>query len=274
MINICMQNIIIIIIILLYFYITYYKFKLNINKIDRMFENLPSIPKKIHISWKEKNVLNLCNKYSILQNGICNLKKMNPEWEFIIYDDYDIDEYLKINLELSDYNLIKDKKIVEKTDLWRLLIIYNIGGMYQDIDRLYNIPLSKIIKKNTKCILPIYKHLNYSQDIMISCPSNPIHKKAIELNINRRRAGEKNIVYLGPNTYLHAVSKVLFNKQIKRIHRFKSLLKQSIIIKKSKYLDTKLEIPLYNTLTYQGPKVKFDKQDFYNYYNVIHHSKK
>ena len=55
---------------------------------------------------------------------------------------------------------------VEKTDLWRLLKMCHEGGLYMDIDRLSNQPISEYINSNTdegsengnatKMILPLY----------------------------------------------------------------------------------------------------------------------
>ena len=86
-----------------------------------------------------------------------------------------------------------------------------------DIDRLCNISFSTILNnKNIKCVIPTYKDMDFSQDIMISCSKNPFHKKAIELNLQRRREGETRLVYLGPDTYLHAISELLLGYQVSR----------------------------------------------------------
>jgi hypothetical protein len=240
------------------------------NNIDYLFENLGNIEKKIHISWKNKNILDL--NYSIVKNGIYNLKYLNPDYEFTISDDNDVDEYIKNNISYDDYLLIQNKHIVEKTDLWRLLKIYNEGGIYMDIDRLCNIPLQNIIKGNVKCIIPIYKDMDFSQDIMISCSKNPFHKRAIELNLERRKIGTTSIVYLGPTTYLHAISEFLLGYQIPReennIVIFNDIRN---IINNSIYLDTYREDPPYNTILYSGNTINFDKCLFYNDQGVSFH---
>lgn len=164
---------------------------------------LGNIPKIVHVSWKNKNVLD--SSYCMIQKGIGNILKLNPDYKVIIYDDDNINEYLKIKLTEEDYFHIKDRYIVEKVDLWRLLIMYNEGGIYTDIDRYYNIPFSKFIHHNTSMVLPMYMDCDFSQDIMISAPLNPIFKCAIDLNLKRRKDGCKDIYYLGPKTYMHAI---------------------------------------------------------------------
>jgi len=99
-----------------------------------------SIPKIAHIAWKTKDVVN--SQSPLILNGLRNLIDLNPDWNVIIYDDHDIDEYLKSVLNKRDYNLIKDLHVVVKSDLWRQFKLYNEGGLYMDIDRFCNIPLS------------------------------------------------------------------------------------------------------------------------------------
>ena len=55
------------------------------------------IPKLIHISWKNKNIFE--NKSELVKNGLHNLVQMNPEWQYQLNTDNDVDDYLKNNLE-------------------------------------------------------------------------------------------------------------------------------------------------------------------------------
>ena len=139
-----------------------------------------------------------------------------------------------------------------------------------DFDRLYNIPLSKIIKPNVKCILPFYYETDFSQDIMVSCCNNIIHKKAIELNLERRRAGWNDVLSLGPITYFHAVTEVLLGEQINRYPSSENLKKIKNIINDCIYLDTYREDPPYDTLVYKGENIGFNRGEAYDYCNVIH----
>lgn len=141
---------------------------------------MPPLPKKIHLSWVDKDVLNSSHEFVRIMNscfwyrlldrnavhcwvkscidwyiawhtshcipsiavfvqvrcGIGNLTASNPDWTTRIWDDEDIENYLKLRLAPHDYNLLKHRHIVEKSDIWRLLVLYHDGGYYQDIDRL------------------------------------------------------------------------------------------------------------------------------------------
>ena len=91
------------------------------------------IPKKIHLSWKTKDLLD--SDSVLVTEGVKRLKELNPDWELTIHDDADVDQYLKDQLEPEVYALIADKHVVQKTDLWRLIKLLTEGGLYIDIDR-------------------------------------------------------------------------------------------------------------------------------------------
>lgn len=224
------------------------------------------IPKKIYVSWKFKDIID--KDLSIINKGIKNLRILNPEYEIIIYDDEDIEGYLKNYLNNNDYELIKDRYIVEKIDLWRLLIIYNEGGIFTDIDRYVNIPFSEIFDDNISLVLPTFVDTDFSQDIIISVAGNPILKTAIELNLKRRREGCKDIYFLGPKTYMHAVvynfcgvsilTKTLQNKFLQKIRED---------INNSKNMITFREQPPGLTIFFDSNKEEIDYKNFKHIYN-------
>jgi mannosyltransferase OCH1-like enzyme len=171
------------------------------------------IPKIVHLTWKTKDILSSTSP--LILNGIAKLKELNPDWKITIYTDDEIDNYLKYFLEPVDYDLIKDVHVVGKSDLWRLLKMYNEGGLYMDIDRLYNVSLSDIITSDTiKWVLPTFLEFDFSHDIMLSAPGNPVFMKAAQLHIERRREGNNNIYFLGAQTYMHAITFGLMGKMI------------------------------------------------------------
>lgn len=228
------------------------------------------IPKIVHTTWSTKNILN--SNSILIQNGLKKIIELNPDWEVRVYDDYDIEQYLKEKLGL-DYDLVKDDHIVAKSDIWRLLKIYIEGGLYVDIDRLCNIPLSSIIKKDTRWVLPTYKDSDFSQDFMLSVPNNTTFRDAIGLNLWRRKQGYRHVYYLGPQTYMHAVSKSIFGEQADTnpgIEFFNSFRK---IVKENPFLITYREDPPYNTILYQNGISEGHekmKKDLYKEFNMSH----
>jgi len=87
-------------------------------------------------------------------------------------------------------NIHKDCHIVEKSDLWRLLVVYHEGGYYQDLDRQVNIPFSSILDERIRVYLPTHQDINFAQDIIFSAAGSPLLKKAIDTNLQMRRENE------------------------------------------------------------------------------------
>lgn len=246
--------------------------------IDDHLSELPSIPKVIHVAWKDKAFLKSQNP--IVLNGIKQLIEANSSWKLEISDDNDVEKYLQYHLSIEDYNVIKNQHIVPKVDVWRLLKMFNEGGMYTDIDRYHNQNLDTIINNDTKCILPLHVRsgqiIDTSQDIMISAPGNPIYKYALELNFMRRHNGCDDIMTLAVATYFHAVTKYITGISMER---YPSKDQIKIILDKInnyKHIETYMEDSSVNTISYRSENAKvvngngLDKDAFYKESNVTH----
>lgn len=246
-----------------------------------IFEKLEEIPKLIHISWKSKEILNSQNP--MILNGIGNMKKINPEYDLQISDDNDVENYIKSKITKSDYNNIKNKHIVEKVDLWRLLKMYHEGGVYVDIDRYCNIPFRDIIIPGKKWVLPTCNDSNFSQDLMITCKHNPVYYNAILMNLRRRKTNPTaEIYYLGPITYTNAITYTLYNKTFTKDGTISSNLFEFIRqqLNKTKYFQSFREDSggchgFHTTLLYSHNLGSYQdgdcltKKDFYDSYNVL-----
>ena len=189
--------------------------KINLNELKNaiLSNGHESIPKVLHVSWKNKDILS--SNSPLILNGLKNFEKINPDWKIEISNDEEVDNYIKKNVSPKHYNLIKDKKIVQKTDLWRLLKICNEGGLYIDIDRYVNIPMSKIIKQGTKCVLPMCGRVDFSQDFVCGVANYYIHKNAINKYLQSLEAG-RGIFECGAISYMHSVSESLCGYKAQR----------------------------------------------------------
>lgn len=86
-------------------------------------------------------------------------------------------------------------------------------GYYHDVERGVNIPFAAVLPSDqvTKMFFPTHFDVNFAQDVMLSAPSNPFFKSAIDLNLHRRRVGGYDILNKGPYAYLRAVTDVLMS---------------------------------------------------------------
>jgi hypothetical protein len=239
-----------------------------------MERHLGQIPKIIHVCWKTKDILEQKNIF--VEHTIQKLVNLADGWTPIVSDDSDVEQYLKDNLSFIDYQLIKDRHIVEKVDLWRLFKMFNEGGLYSDIDRLCNVSINSLINENTRIVLPECKDSDFSQDFMCSAPNNLMFLEAAKINIERRRQGVRNIYLLGPQTYFHGITKALTGQMIQTQPPpavFEELRK---LILDTGYIVTYQETPPHNTIMYnpENGKITFDygeeKIKFYRANSVNH----
>lgn len=230
------------------------------------------IPKIVHMSWVKKYIAN--HPSDFIQNGLGNLIRLNPEWKVTIYEDHEIEEYIKSKLGINEYKLFENTSIVEKSDIWRLLKIYFEGGLYSDLDRLHNIPLNNIIEKNTKCVLPTCLDLDFSHTFMMSAPQNPIFSTTIDLLLQRRFQGYRHVYFLGPQTYMHGVTKTLFGEIIdsnpgkEKFDEIRKALSQVSSIKT--YRETGPGDLITNKLNITEEEYEKQKRAFYAEFGIKH----
>jgi hypothetical protein len=223
------------------------------------------IPKKVHLSWKTKDLLD--SKSPLVVHGVKRLVDLNPDWEVTIYDDQEVDDYLKTQLEPQVYALIASKHIVQKTDLWRLIKLYEEGGLYIDVDRFVDTPLNDLVDENTKWVLPTYRDYDFSHDFMMTAPHNPAYRLAAQMYIERMRQGHTSVYFLGPQTYMHAVTQTLTGEMLNTDLGIAAFDRLRDIMKSCEFIKTFREEPPYNTIVYRGENLGLDweqeKRKFY-----------
>ena len=114
-------------------------------------ERLSNIPKVIHQTWKKKNV----PKWARLP--VKSWKRLNPEFTYKLYNDEDMEKYVE-KYYPKILNFYKNNmKPVQRSDVFRYVVIYAEGGIYADID--------------TTCAVPIHKWLTYTENKTKLAPS-------------------------------------------------------------------------------------------------------
>lgn len=121
------------------------------------------IPKIVYQTWFSKN--NIPDTYVQIIN---HNKNLNPEYDFIIYDDQDLHNLFQ-NAPISIKNAylrINPHYGPARSDLFRYYIIYVKGGIYLDIKIKCLRPFREFIEENTECLLSYWEGLYYNQDIL------------------------------------------------------------------------------------------------------------
>jgi mannosyltransferase OCH1-like enzyme len=208
------------------------------------------IPKLIHLAWKDKTLLE--SKSPLVLLGMKRLVALNPEWEVTISDDQDIDDYLKTEIEPHLYALIADKHVVQKSDLWRLIKLFNEGGLYIDVDRFVDTPLDELIDENTRWVLPTCRDYDFSHDFMMTAPHNPAYFFAANLYLQRLKEGHTSVYFLGPQTYMHSVTQTLMGEMINTNPGADVFAKIRKAIADSGFIKTYREDSPHNTIVCRG----------------------
>jgi len=126
-------------------------------------ERLTNIPKVIHQTWKTKQT----PRWARLP--IKSWKRLNPEFKYKLYDDNDMEKYVKKYFPKILKFYKNDMKPVQRADVFRYIVIYAEGGIYADID--------------TTCAVPIHKWLTYTENITKSAPSLVINNEEMKNNV-------------------------------------------------------------------------------------------
>lgn len=109
------------------------------------------IPKTIYQTCPDKSKLDA----RFLKN-IDLIKKMNPDWEYQLFDHHDRREFLLKNYSLdylAAYDALQSDYGAAKADFFRYLLIYKCGGVYLDIKSSTSMPLSQVIQDDDAYIL-------------------------------------------------------------------------------------------------------------------------
>ena len=167
------------------------------------------IPKNIFQTWSTKNLPNE------IQNIINRTKELNPNYNYFLYTDEEMDEFVKIHYPGQIYECYsKINLIVAKADFWRYLVLYKYGGVYIDIDSSINIKLDDFIKNEDSAIIsPECGRDTFTQWALIFDLHHPILLRTINFIVD-------NIINNRyPRDILHMTGPVVFSQAIDSIHK-------------------------------------------------------
>jgi len=168
-------------------YEEYLLFKRNFEQIEKSpnTEAHSAIPKIIHQIWIGGN--NIPQQYQYYNS---TWKKLNPDWNIIIWEDEDIKK-----LDPDIIKLINQaRSFAEKADIMRLDILKKYGGVYVDMDTLALKPFDKIIQNYEFVAVTAATDENFevTNSLIASSINNPIINNAIEyLKNNWKNIEEK-----------------------------------------------------------------------------------
>lgn len=138
-----------------------------------------------------------------LNLNVSYLKNNNPDWKYKIYQNKDIEHFIKVNYGKkiwSYYERIDPQYCAAKADLFRYLLLYKEGGVYLDLKIKITKSLNDVLKTSDRYILshwdnlpgdkheghgtnfPEFAHIprgEYLMGFIISSPGHPFLRSVI-----------------------------------------------------------------------------------------------
>src|SRR5579875_2378424 len=178
-------------------------------------------------------------------NTILSLIDLNPEYEYVFYNDQMCRELIKNNFSksvLMAYDTLTSGSF--KSDIFRACYLYLYGGCYFDCKLINKTPMREVIEPNDEIILCedrfFQSHKGYYNAIMFS-----ISKKDILLNVINRTVN--NILNKSYNFFdvfgPHILYDVAHNQNVNV--KFKYIFPKVIVIKTKKILTNGLNNDYY-----------------------------
>ena len=164
-----------------------------------------AIPKHIFQTFKTKK-LPLITRWHIW-----NIKRQNPEYQYYLYDDEDVQEFFRTEFPEEYLKAYKRLTIgAAKADFFRYAILYRKGGVYLDVDSGISKPLRKLIRPDDVAVLSRERHVHfYCQWALIFDKEHPFLKKTLEMvldNIQTHRFPHNVHSTTGPAVFSNAVN--------------------------------------------------------------------
>jgi mannosyltransferase OCH1-like enzyme len=161
------------------------------------------IPKVIYQTFYTKNLP------QNISNLIEGMKILNPEYEFHLYDDKEIESFIESEFGGNVYKAFKMLKVgAAKADLWRYCVLYKNGGIYLDIDSEINNNLDLLITKDYSAIISRETHKDIFLQWCLMFESNhSILKMCIDKCV-------ENILNKKSDNILHLTGPVVFSKSV------------------------------------------------------------
>ena len=126
------------------------------NSILPVFEQGSGIPKFIYQTYKSKVIEN-----AELNANIGHIQSLNPYWEYSLYDDADIEDFILKHYGeevYAYYNRIDSSYGAAKADFFRYLLLYKMGGVYLDIKSTLERPLDDVLLPDEQYIVSAPGH--------------------------------------------------------------------------------------------------------------------
>ena len=192
----------------------------------------PQIPRVIHQTYKTNDLP------SEISEVVQRLKDMNPTFEYRFYNDKDCIDFITENYDketLNLYSSINPNYGSAKSDLFRYLLMYKVGGVYLDIKSCTTIPLEETLLPTDEYLLTHWEGLDWADELnyhfgefqnwhIICRPKHPFLHRIIEIvkeNIKNYIGGSDKETVLrvtGPIAYSKGIIELLSKHKTNQVN--------------------------------------------------------
>jgi len=181
------------------------------NYIGSVCKSGVSIPKKIHQIWLGRN------PSTEFANFMTSWKQVNPDWEYKLWMDRDLD-----NVKIPNRRLFNSiEHIAQKSDFLRYHILNQFGGLYVDTDFECLKPFDDL------CYLGFYTGIGYPKELELyigliaSVPHHPILEHIISKMTVIKYGGQwRNIFHTTGSFFFTRMFLEMVNEETKGVVAF------------------------------------------------------
>jgi inositol phosphorylceramide mannosyltransferase catalytic subunit len=199
------------------------------------------VPRILHQTYPTKNLP------APLHAAVEQMRAANPHWDFRLYDDADIVDYIRSEygeLILAAYLRIDPMYGAARADLFRYLLMYRTGGVYLDIKSVATRALNEVLRPDDTYILSQWsgtrfagmgmgvhsalraiEGTEYQQWHIVAAPGHPFLKSVIENVLRNLRIYNPGIHGVGKDGVLAVTGPIAYTLAIHPLlplypHRF------------------------------------------------------
>lgn len=217
----------------------------------------------------------LANAPDVVKQNLQDLVDQNPSYTQIYFDDDDCRDFIMDNFPeyILEYDILIPTAF--KADLWRLLVIYKYGGIYNDIGHKYITSIDKIVTEKDIMIFCIddvnAPLIGIHNAFFASYPKSDIIKhliKTIITNIRNRSYGIDPLSITGPHAWAVGINEYLnknINSKFKRGIEIDNWGNQITFVE---FIAYKWKDPRNHIINTRGTKCILSK--FPDYYNIMY----
>jgi mannosyltransferase OCH1-like enzyme len=159
----------------------------------------------------EKNIIQTFvsnNLHPEIKHNIQGLTSKNPGFRYLFFDDDTIISFIEKSYDSKILSSYKKLNIgAAKADFFRYLALYNLGGVYCDMDSMIDFPIEEIVADDDQALITRERNVgSFVQWAMFFKSGHRLLERTINLCIEKIKIGKGALDEItGPKVFSQAV---------------------------------------------------------------------